>query len=990
MDSPCRIEMLGGLKVMPATRPLEEGNAITRFATRKTAALLAYLAYHLKQPARPREVLADMFWPDADMEAGRASLRAALASLRRQLEPPGVPPGSVLLADRFAVRLNPLAVVTDVAEFEAALKAAAPASQTDANARIDRLARAVALYAGDLLPGFYESWTIGEREQLRSRYLTGLRKMFALAEQIGDPVRALESAQRWAASDPLNKEAQQALIRAQAASGRAEAAVRLAPPLTSLPSVVPQGLSAQSPVPPVRAPHLPLALTRFFGREADTAHLQNLLSCASGNERARLVTLTGPGGAGKTRLAVETARRLSALPGLFVVFVPLADVTDPALLLSEIADSLRPVGGASPSDSDEDRWEQITSALSAHTASLLVLDNFEQLTTQASAYTVQSLLNRVPGLACLITSRHCLNVEGEREFPLLPLSTPNNAQRPERLMEFAAVQLFVDRAQAARPDFQLTPGNAPAVAALCRRLEGMPLALELAASWAQTLSPAQMLARLEHSLQLLVSRHQTRVPRHQSLRAALDGSYQLLSPSAQDFFTRLSVFRGGWTVEAAEAICETPDALEELTLLRERSLIVAEAEIATTAHAETMRFRMAEIAREYAWEQLSANAQTLMAHRHAHYFAALADALEPELRGANQAQGLARLEREHDNLRAVLARWESAPIPALRLAGALGRFWLIRGHWSEGREWLRKIITGVQSSDAMQRARALASAGALSWALDAYEEATLFGEQSLRLCQLHRDDWGTAYAQTLLGIVAARQGHAQRATYLLEESLAGFRTLQERWGMAYALDNLAYVAREAGEYERAAALNQESLTLRTAQGDRQGIAISFSNLGDIALLQDDWQEATVLHGDSLERFRALGDKVGTAYALNKMGVAALRQGETTRADALCRDSLALFWELRDKRRLAECLRDTAKIRAACGRHETAARLLGAANALHDAIGASASSSERADRERCAADIQAALGTRAFTRARTQGQAMTLEEAVADALQICLP
>lgn len=844
MDAPCRIEMLGGLKVVHAGRAGEEARAVTRFATHKTAALLAYLAYYLKQPAHPRELLADMLWPEAASEAGRASLRAALASLRRQLEPPGISPGSVLIADRFAARLNPLTVATDTAEFDAALKAAPPENNSSLEASLDRLTQAVALYTGDLLPGYYEMWTLGERERLRNQYLTALREISMLAEHAGNWGRALESAQKLAAAIPLDGEAQQVLIRALAASGYADAALQqyalmerlwrvefdaspdtatrnlvesirrqqqeghkssapdhnfallqpgAHPPPAPLPSQEFSSPSSQDlkPQPSTRrysSSSLPLTLTRFFGREAECARLQQMLNGGKENERIRLVTLTGQGGAGKTRLAVETARQLSARSNLLLVFVSLADVAAPNLVVSEIAAALRPVGSQSAGASESEQWEQITSALAGWEKAVLTLDNFEQLSTPQGARIVQTLLARVPNLSCLVTSRQPLLVEGEREFPLPPLPTPSYPNTPERLLDFASVQLFLDRAQAARPDFQLTPGNAQSIALLCRKLEGIPLVLELAATWVQTLSPAQMLLRLERPLDLLVSRHQTQIPRHQSLRAALSGSYELLTPELQTFFTQLAVFRGGWMLSAAEVICDTPDCLELLTQLRERSLLVVEGSVAEEEEdsnvGETnceMRFRMVETVREYAWEQLEEAAREAVSRLHTEYFVALAENLEPELRGANQAQGLARLEAEHDNLRVVLARWERAPEQALRLAGSLGRFWLIRGHWSEGRDWLRKLLAAGEKVSVLVRAKALASAAALAWALDAYEEAKTLGEQSLRLCRNHEDAWGAAYAQILLGIVAVRQGNRPRATRLLEESLAAFRKLQDRW-----------------------------------------------------------------------------------------------------------------------------------------------------------------------------------------------------------------
>ncbi len=555
---------------------------------------------------------------------------------------------------------------------------------------------------------------------------------------------------------------------------------------------------------------------------------------------------------------------------------------------------------------------------------------------------------------------------------------------PKTCWGFARVQLFVDRAQAVRPGFEVTPGNARVVAAVCARLEGIPLALELASAWAQTLTPAQMLAHLDRRLDLLTSRRRDLPTRHQSLRAALASSYQLLTPSQQQFFARLSVFRGGWTLPAAEAVCQnsgdSSSALEYLTQLRERSLILAE------ESGDEMRFRMLDTVREYAAEQLSAEEQALLAHRHINYFVGLAEVAEPKLRGAEQSLWLARLEAEHDNLRAVLERPEGEPESVLRLAGALGRFWLVRGYWSEGREWLRKGLAKEKVVSASTRAKALSSAAALAWVLDAYDEAKALCEESLNLYREQHDLWGIAFSLALAGTVAVRQGEQERATEPLEESLAQFRAINDPWGIAYALNQLASIARDKERYEQAAALYEESLALRRELEDEQGIAVSLSNLADAAQLQGDWVRAALLHEESLERFQALGDKAGTAYSLGKRGDIALHQGNSAQADLLHRESLALFWEIRDKRRIAECLERIAGVCAARGQGEKAARLFGAANNLREAIGAPLTPGERTDLERGLSHAREALGAEAFARAWELRRAMTLEEAVADALE----
>ena len=954
MDSLCRIEMLGGLKVIHTRRTRAEACAVTRFSTRKTAALMAYLAYHFKYSPHPRELLIDMLWPEADLEAGRASLRTALASLRRQLEPPGVPAGSVLLADRFAVHLNPQTVVTDVAQFEAALKTAAKTGKTDSQARQKQLVHAAGLYTGDLLPGYYESWTLGERERLQREYLALTQEIAVLGEQ--------EIGQVFAAASGLTS-LESSLLEETALS-------------------LPPEMKPRYPAPHSFPDRLPLTLTRFFGREAELAHLQTLLHQGREDERARLVTLTGQGGAGKTRLAVETARKLSGSADLRVVFVPLADVIAPNLLVSEIADALRSHDAQYVGALEEDEWEQITQTLAKWNRVVMVLDNFEQLTTPEGAQVVRMLLERVPHLSCLVTSRQCLRVEGERELPLMPLHTPHTPDTPEHLLNFASVQLFLDRAQAIRPDFQITPRNARTIAQLCQKLEGIPLALELAAAWAQTLSPSQLLQRLERPLELLVSRHQTQIPRHQSLRAALEGSYQLLTPALQDFFARLSVFRGGWTLQAAETVCDAPDALDLLTKLRERSLLSAED---SEDDAGERRFRMAETVREYAWEQLDAEGRARSVRRHTAYFVVFAETSEPELRSEGVSQWLPRLEAEQENMRLVLAQAESDPESALRLAGALGRFWYLRGHWNEGRDWLYRVLEYTGAS-LPSRARALLAAATLAWTQDVYGEAERLCKESLEAHRNLEDKRGIAASLSLLGMLAVLKGDHKSGQSLLDDSVSLFREVGDRWGIAHTLDRLSYAVRDAGAYAQAEALDRQCLALRRELSDTHGIAVSISNLADLAFLRGEWEEAASLHAESLEGFRTTQDTNGIAYALGKLGMVALRAGEVAHAEELERESAALFWEMRDRRRLAGCLETFANIRHAQNRDTEAARLFSAADTLRESIGAPLTAAERVDWERSVAAMQAALGASAFTRAWAQGQILSLEQAVTSILQ----
>ncbi|MGI4792288.1 MAG: AfsR/SARP family transcriptional regulator [Janthinobacterium lividum] len=471
MDTPWRIELLGHLCA-------QQGDLVVmRFRTQKTALLLARLAL-FPQRDHPREELADLLWPDASLEAARNNLKQSLATLRRLIEPPGMPTGSILIATRTAIRLNPAACITDVFEFKQAIAAGLRTYGTSGG--VNLLRQAIALYQGELLPGFYDDWILEERDLLEC----------------------------------LLREAQAALADVTAGSGVGTLRREIEP------AAEPQTATL---LPALR---LPLQFTRFFGRDQEQAEIVRCLQ----DIQVRLLTLTGSGGAGKTRLSLEVARHLAASYGNRVYFAPLADFTDPAFIFGGVADALH-----LPRASQNGLLDQIVAALSGAPA-LLVLDNLEQFGASAGP-AVLTLLTRLPVLTILATSRQRLYVAGEQEFPVAPLLVPfagNGDRLPslDVLCQSPGVQVFVDRAQMARPDFQLTARNAEAVVEVCRLVEGLPLALELAAAWAQVLTPAQMRDRLQERFSFLVSRTKNVLDRHQTLWVAIEWSCRLLPPAA--------------------------------------------------------------------------------------------------------------------------------------------------------------------------------------------------------------------------------------------------------------------------------------------------------------------------------------------------------------------------------------------------------------------------------------------------------------------------
>jgi predicted ATPase/DNA-binding SARP family transcriptional activator len=974
MDQPWQIELFGWLRATQGDR------VVSRFRSRKAEALLAYLAY-FRQRSHPRPQLVELLWPECDPSAGQERLSVELTSLRRQLEPPGVPNGAVLVATRTTVQLSPAACVSDVSLFEAALQAARQDENPAERAR--QLAAAAELYRGELLPGCFEEWILSERQRLAEELRQALHELVGLLEEAGDTPGALKWARRAVAADPLDEESHGRLIHLLLASGQIEAARAqyeqsehlllrelgsgLSPEIRGLimdlspskdrPPCAPAGSRGKrrrrstvsphlEPLPagpaaspgneegarialPMHGPggaarpsgNLPLRFTRFFGREREIARLCEMVGDFT--TETRLVTLTGPGGTGKTRLALQAAQRLrDAYPG-GVWFVSLLDLTDPALIPDQMRLSLR-----LPQTPHGEALEQAVAFLSSQ-PSLMLLDNFEHL-VEGGVETVQKLLEQVEHLTVLVTSRRRLGLEGEREFPVAPLPVPGvqafrhsgvqegvrakdlplNARTPERLNALVgcpSVALFVDRAQAVQPDFQVTAHNAETVAGLCRRLEGLPLAIELAAARAGVLTAQQMLARIEQRFELLVRRHRAADPRHRSLRAALDWSYQLLSPELQRFFSRLSIFRGGWIVEAVTVVCwedqttavhsEVLDALEEL---RGGSLVQV------TETAGEMRFRLLETLREYGAEQLGEKERETLSRRHAEFFLALTETAEGELTRPDQGLWLDRLEREHDNLRAALT-WsvESGEMElGLRLGSALQEFWIYRGHTREGRDQLLRLLAqpGAAALTAA-RARGLGTAGVLTLFLGDPETARALDEEGLAIWRRLEDRAGIAKMLRQLGTMALDHGDLTTARPQVEESLALGRELDDPRQIAKSRELLAFVCHAEGDHAAARAMVEESLATWRELGDRIRILRGLEMLGRLAMWRGDLDTARATFEESLALARELDDRPGIAWAITGLGSVAGWQEDYSAARAWYEQSLPLWRELGQKQEL---------------------------------------------------------------------------------------
>ena len=579
---------------------------------------------------------------------------------------------------------------------------------------------------------------------------------------------------------------------------------------------------------------------------------------------------------------------------------------------------------------------------------LLVLDNFEQVV--AAAPLVAELLAACPRLKCLVTSRVVLRLSGEHEFPVPPLELPDPRRLPavDTLSQYAAVALFIQRALAVKPDFRVDNANAPAVAEICVRLDGLPLAIELAAARIKLFPPQAMLARLGRRLELLRGGARDMPDRHQTLRHAIAWSYDLLEAGEQALFRRLAVFARGCTLEAAEAVCQAVhdpaagpgqslEVLDGVASLVDKSLLRQQEQ----ASGEP-RFRMLETIREYGLECLTASGEEPAVRRaHADYYLALAEAAEPALTGPEQTTWLERLEAEHDNLRAAL-RWAEESGEAeigLRLAGALCQFWLMRGHLREGQERLARLLGLAGASPyTAARAKALTGAGHLADNLSDYAAAHAFFEESLAIRRELGEKGGIAAALNDLGWVAWHRNDYTAARALSEESLAIWRELGDKAGIATSLHNLGWVAYYQGEYAAAHALYQESLALRRELGDKRGIAYELGHMGRTAHRQGDYRRATALLEEALALCRDMGVKQLVAWTSSHLAEVAHDQGNDERATALLEESVTLFRDIGDKDGLAFTLSVLGTVVHAQGDDERATALYEESLGLWTAIG----------------------------------------------------
>lgn len=762
--------------------------------------------------------------------------------------------------------------------------------------------------------------------------------------------------------------------------------------------------------------NLPVQLTSFVGREREMAEVKGLLATK------RLLTLTGFGGCGKTRLALQVAADVLEEHPEGVWLAELAGVSDPAVVPQVVASALgvREEPGRTLAETLSDYFHE--------RRLLLVLDNCEHVIA-ACAQLAHTLLGASPHLHILATSRESLGIAGETTWRVPALSLPDLRNLPslEELAQNEAVRLFVERAVAVKSGFAVTVQNAPGVVQICHRLEGIPLAIELAAAQLRVLSVPQIAARLDDGLRMLPGGRRT-ADRHQRLHAVMEWSYALLSESERIMLRSLSVFAGSFTLEAVEVICagngiEKEAVLDLLTRLVDKSLVIVDEQ-----NGES-RYRLLDTVRRYSGEKLEeANEAKAVRSRYMDWYVALAKRAEPMLRISQE--WFDRLEAEHSNLRSVLdwcrqtQDWEQA----LRLSAPLRRFWLVRGFWTEGRRWLDEALANARDAPLPLRAKALEAAASLAQYQADYDRALVLCEDSLVIYRALADKGGIADALTTLGNVLFERGDYAEARRVHEESLAYGRDADDKWSIGASLVNLANVAMHQGDFERARALCQESLAVFQQAGDRRGLAFALNILGLIAHDQGDFIAARKPFEEALGVQRELGDKRGIAISLTNLGLLARELSDYDAAVSLCEEALAIRRQLGDKRGVATLLYHLGQValcqggylratslfaeslvmrkaagnragiarsleglaRAARRHPERAARLFGAVATIQETVGEIRARPEQVEYERDLNAVRTELGLKAFGAAWSEGRAMTLDQAVEYALASVAP
>ncbi len=1004
-----------------------DGESVTGFKYAKVRALLAYLAMESHRP-QPRASLASLLWPDQSERAARSSLSQALATLRSALGEK-TSHETVLFADNESVQLNPDAIQVDVTQFLTLLRT--PESHTHRSWRTcttcaRQLEQAIALYRGNFLAelsiadsSIFEEWAGLQREYLLQRALSTYQHLAEWAEWRGRIPEAIEYVRSQVALEPFLEVNHRHLLRLLALNGEQAAALAhfkqlqstLARDLQIKPEaettalynqILQNNLTGLHQKPPFAVPVPP---TQMLGRIQELKAIISRLQ-----EGASALTITGTAGIGKTRLAIEVAHSLHFDFEDGVYFVELAPLNDAAQVVAAITHAL----GVNERPGQNSQEALIAYLRSKHL--LLVLDNFEHV--HQAATLVSDVLAVCPTVKFLVTSRKALNLLAEHQFPLGPLAEEDALQLFEQRARAAGTRtgydMLADGLSTARHERQMD-------LKICQRLDGLPLAIELCAAQARFLSPREMLAQIENPLLGLAHGPLDLPERHQTLRAAIQWSYDLLKPQEQLVFRHTGVFAGGFTVETVQAVVGEMPVISSLRVLVDSSLLQ------NHSVADETRFTMLETLREFALEQLSANSEADAAHhRHAGAFLSLAEQARPELLSLHQKAWFDRLDREHANLRVALL-WSQSNDPEmnLRLAAVLDLFWDVRGYAIEGRKWLQEALQLNPLASAEIRAPAFMAAGMLAYKQGDYSETKEYLIQSHQLFLQTEDQAGLSRVLYYLGLTAESQADYATAQAYFQEGLNVARRVQDWSGEASALNGLARIAARLGDYilsctydEQALAIYHEHHALRDSAGlslnlgidayergdnnaaqryietaltyarelgDHYLIILCQLNLGNVQIAQGDFAAARTNLEETIADQRARGESLALPEQLGTLGRALVQLGEFRAARACQAESLALRLNAGDRLGVAVSLGNLAQVELSENQPGRAARFLGAADAIREAIRSPIIPARRAEYERLIAAIRTALGEKGFEAAWVEGRALTLEQAATVAL-----
>jgi predicted ATPase/DNA-binding SARP family transcriptional activator len=937
------VKLLGRFEVSRAGK-------IIAITSRPAQSLFAYLILTAGTSHR-REKLAGMLWPDSLEETARDNLRHALWRVRKALD--SASSTRFLHADDLTIKFEVSS--EDWLDADALEKLGESASA-------DELITVLGQYQGELLPGFYDDWVVLEREHISSVFEHHMARLMSLLQNENRWLDILDWGERWIKLGQKPEPAYRALMKAHAAKGDMskvaatyercvkslrEFGIEPSDQTKELYESLKSGREISKPVTAASvrketSSNLPLPLTSFIGRQRELAEIAKLLSAS------RLLTLTGPGGVGKSRLAIQTAHDSIKKFKEGVVWVGLVGLSDENLIPQEIAQAL---------SMREISQEPLIETLMTHLKSrdfLLVLDNCEHLIRACAQY-VEQLLTACPKMKILTTSIEALGIFNETvwQVPSLPLPEMQAPLSLKELQEFASIELFRERAGNAKSGFVLDEKNAASVAQICRRLDGIPLAIELAAARIKLLSVDEIAARLDDRFSLLTAGSRTAVPRHQTLRATIDWIHDLLTEPERSLFRRLSVFAGGFTLEAAEAVCrqgmQRNEILDLLGRLVDKSLVNVE----TDPEINETRYRLLETIRQYALEKLIGTGEApAIRDQHLGFFLDLAERSEPNIFGRESAEWFRRLDKELDNIRAAI-EWSTnsgKAVAALQIAGSLVYFWFAHGLIAS--EWHDRIQQALSRPEGMERtlarAKALNGIGFMYWA-DIYP--------------------------------ADKRPE-------LEEALSIGRELADPWNIATALRNLGLLENIQGNYPEARSFLEQSLEIWRDMGPKgkMGSAWSLIFLGDVALNNGDLKRACTLYEESARVLREIGDINFLAYSLRRLGQLAWHEGDHKRAFPLCKESLDLNREVNDPRGTMACLAGFAAIAVLQGQYERAVQILAAVEMQLDSIGVRLLFLDKKEYELNLAFLRANMDEKLFAKFWSKGQVMSLEQAIASGLE----